>query len=167
MIRRNSSSNSRDFSTRGRVLVIDDERAILIALERVLRDLGHDVDTADNGMRGLELARSDAMYDLVMCDIKMPGLGGLEVLRQVRSCDPKLSVLMMTGCATVETAVQAMKLGAFDYITKPFDDVYSLCSGVVSDAVALTRRRRLPHAHLRPAAGRLRRRRSSARAPSC
>ena len=102
-----------------RILVIDDEEIVCQSCVRVLGEDGHSVDTARCGLEGLGLVEKVA-YDILIVDLKMPGIGGMEVLQRVRESHPEIDVLMVTGYSTIATAVEAMKLGAFDYICKPF-----------------------------------------------
>lgn len=139
-------NNEIDNQIQGRVLVIDDERPIAIALRRVLMSRHLEVTLAYDGAEGLELLREQP-FDLVMLDICMPGLSGMQVLRQIQDHDPLTSVIMMTGHGTVETAVEALKLGAYDYMTKPFPNIFDLCEGVVMDAVRASQARRYRHHH--------------------
>jgi len=110
--------------TLGRVLVVDDEEAVRDLLQRILKETGYDVDTAANGQEALDKV-SQLKTELVLLDIKMPGMSGMEVLRQLTTNWPETCVVMATAVADAQTAVEAMKLGAYDYITKPFnrDDV--------------------------------------------
>lgn len=101
------------------ILIVDDEKNYLIVLEALLSDAGYEVLTADNANMALEMVRSHDL-DLVITDMRMPGLDGMEFLAQLHIQQPELPVIMMTAYATVEKAVEAMKRGAFDYITKPF-----------------------------------------------
>lgn len=114
-----------------RVLVIDDEENILASLKGVLEDEHFVVETAKNGMLGLQKLRSFSP-DVVMLDIWMPGDDGLAVLEKIKRVDPNMSVVMMSGHGTVETAVKAIKLGAFDFLEKPlhFDKVLVLLQHV-------------------------------------
>ncbi|MCA9729809.1 MAG: sigma-54-dependent Fis family transcriptional regulator, partial [Candidatus Eisenbacteria bacterium] len=106
-------------STSANVLVVDDEPLLRDFLEETLRRAGHRVTLASGGREGLErLAESPP--DLVLLDIRMKGSDGLDLLPEFRSRAPQAPVIMMTGHGTVESAVQAMRLGAFDYLTKPF-----------------------------------------------
>ncbi len=105
-----------------RVLVVDDEPSLLKALEALLRKKGHEVIALDSPITATQrLAQED--FDVAMLDIKMPDLSGIELLNAVKHRRPEVEVVMMTGHATVETALAAMKAGAYDYLTKPFDDV--------------------------------------------
>jgi len=101
------------------ILIVDDERNYLLVLETLLADAGYEVITCDNASEALEVTSSHDL-DLVITDMRMPGVDGMEFLVQLRSLQPEIPVIMMTAYATVEKAVEAMKCGAFDYITKPF-----------------------------------------------
>lgn len=103
------------------ILVVDDERDLLQLLKRSLEpDLGCRIQTAPNGDAALKCLDADT-FDLVLADIKMPGMNGLELLEQIKRDTPDLTVVMMTAHGDIEMAVQAMKRGAYDFITKPFD----------------------------------------------
>ena len=111
-----------------KLLIIDDERGIRNTLREILADEGHEVDVAENGKSGLEMAQAKA-YDLIFSDIKMPEMDGMEVLKELSaiSCQPsdfesaEAAVVMITGHGDVETAVQALKMGAYDFLLKPLD----------------------------------------------
>ena len=105
-----------------KLLIIDDERGIRNTLKEILADEGHEVEVAENGKQGLEMAQAKA-YDLIFSDIKMPELDGLEVLKALKEGDEAIEtpVVMITGHGDVETAVQALKLGAYDFLLKPLD----------------------------------------------
>jgi len=102
-----------------RILVIDDEEILLKSCTRALEPAGHDVTTVEDAESGFRLLEAER-YDLVLTDLKMPRVDGLEVLRRVKENWPDTEVIIMTGHGTVNTAVSAMKLGANDYIEKPF-----------------------------------------------
>ncbi|MCS7283376.1 MAG: hybrid sensor histidine kinase/response regulator [Anaerolineae bacterium] len=102
-----------------RVLVVDDELGIREGCRRVLAPQGFEVDVAENGPVGLRKLR-ESRYDVLLLDIMMPGMSGIEVLRQARQIDPDLICIIITGYATVELAVQAIREGAHDFIAKPF-----------------------------------------------
>ncbi|MEK6652592.1 MAG: sigma-54 dependent transcriptional regulator [Nitrospirota bacterium] len=104
---------------RPRILVIDDEDIVRISCQRALEPEGYDVTAVKSGAAGLRLLENEA-FDLVLTDLKMPDMDGIEVLRRVREGWPDTEVILITGYGTVATAVNAMKLGAFDYIEKPF-----------------------------------------------
>ncbi len=103
-----------------KVLVVDDELVVRDSLKEWLVDEGFSVDMAQSGKEAIDLL-SASDYGLMLLDIKMPGMGGVEVLKIAREMQENLPVLMMTAYATVETAVEAMKIGAADYLLKPFD----------------------------------------------
>ncbi|MDP3427562.1 MAG: response regulator, partial [Humidesulfovibrio sp.] len=106
-------------SERGRILVVDDESGIRFSLKGILEDEGFAVAEAETGEAGLALLDSGEAFDLVFLDIWLPGLDGLEVLSRLREDRPELPVVMISGHGTIETAVGAIKLGAFDFIEKP------------------------------------------------
>ena len=101
------------------VLVIDDERDIRDACERLLNRMDCKVSKAPDGQTGLEMLESERPW-VVLLDLKMPGIGGMEVLPAIRQRYPEVLVIIITGYATVETAIEAMKKGAYDFIPKPF-----------------------------------------------
>jgi len=121
------------------VLIIDDHDSIREGLELLLRKRGHRTFSADGGERGLEILDEEGA-DLVITDLKMAKVDGLEVLRRVRARSPAAEVLVMTAYGTIETAVEAMKLGAVDFITKPFS---SEEFGVKVDLILKTRTQRM------------------------
>ena len=102
-----------------RVLVIDDEKVVLDSVAKILTDEGYDVDANVSGREGLNQALEE-QYDIVLTDIRMPDIGGMRVLRDIKRTKPSLPVVMITGYASVKSSVQAMKLGAADYVEKPF-----------------------------------------------
>jgi two-component system response regulator HydG len=111
-----------DASTeKGRVLIIDDQRNMRATLAMLLRGNGYEVDAAANGREGQELGAAGA-YDLVLTDLRMGELDGIDVLRAIKQAQPLTEVIVMTAYGTIESAVEAMKLGAFDYIQKPFSE---------------------------------------------
>jgi len=103
-----------------KILIVDDERAIRRALREILEFEDFEVDEAENGKQGLEKAKADN-YDIIFCDIKMPELDGMEVLDGLQKANVESPVIMISGHGNVETAVQAIKKGAFDFIEKPLD----------------------------------------------
>jgi DNA-binding NtrC family response regulator len=103
-----------------KVLVIDDEQIVLDSVSQILTDENYEVDVSLNGREGLDWA-IERPYDIVLTDIRMPDIGGLRVLRDVKRIKSSLPVVIITGYATVKSSVQAMKLGAADYIEKPFE----------------------------------------------
>lgn len=100
------------------IMIVDDEPSILQSLEGLLTDEGFEVSTAPNGYAALQHVQTDAP-DLILLDIWMPGLDGLETLKEIKKDNPHIQVIMITGHGTIDTAVQATKLGAFDFIEKP------------------------------------------------
>jgi DNA-binding NtrC family response regulator len=101
------------------ILLVDDEPIEASVLGEILRDKGFDVTIRTDPLKALELAQRES-FELVISDLKMPSMDGVELLQKLRVIDPELTVIIMTAHATVSTAVTAMKEGAFDYITKPF-----------------------------------------------
>jgi two-component system, NtrC family, response regulator PilR len=102
-----------------RILVVDDERSMRDFLSIMLKKEGYEVVTAENGGDALKTVQGE-IFDLVISDVKMPELDGIDVLKAVKEVSPETVVIMITAFATTETAVEAMKLGAYDYIIKPF-----------------------------------------------
>jgi DNA-binding NtrC family response regulator len=102
-----------------RILVVDDEPAICHNFEKILSKLGYQVSYAYNGLDALNLM-AEAPFDIVVTDLKMSRMGGMEVLRRVKENSPDTMVIVITGYSTVSSAVEVMKLGAFDYLPKPF-----------------------------------------------
>ena len=105
---------------RSRLLVVDDDRAVPLVVERIAHQYGFDVIFKDNGRDALACL-SDVKPDAALVDLQMPELGGLDVLRAIRAAEPECQVILMTGNATVDSAIEAVKAGALDYIAKPFD----------------------------------------------
>ncbi|HKV56558.1 MAG TPA: sigma-54 dependent transcriptional regulator [Candidatus Binataceae bacterium] len=106
---------------KGRLLIVDDERGIVVALKGLFTKEGYEVETADSGEQALERFKAD-FFDVVITDLSMKGMDGLELLRQVREIDSGCAVLMITAYGTQRIAVEAMKAGAEDYLPKPFDN---------------------------------------------
>jgi DNA-binding NtrC family response regulator len=102
------------------VLVIDDKETVRQMLSKTLESEGYEVDVAKDGIDGLRRAK-EKRFDLVLTDLKLPKMDGLEVLSSMKELDPDIAVIVMTAYGTIETAVQAIKQGAFDYLAKPFD----------------------------------------------
>src|SRR5215212_2272339 len=120
------------------LLLIDDDSAIQEVLADRLESLGYRVLTAANGREGLALLEKEGPQ-LILLDIEMPGMNGLEVLKEIRKRENEVTVVMITAYGTVERAVQAMKEGAYDFITKPFEP----------DHIALTVQRALERERLK------------------
>jgi nitrogen regulation protein NR(I) len=102
------------------ILIIDDDDQLRRSFEKLLTEEGYTVDAAPSGEAGLNLVRS-SVPDLVVLDMRLPGLSGFETFQAIHDIEPKLPVIIMTAYGTTETAIEAMKMGAFDYILKPFD----------------------------------------------
>src|SRR4029079_11088947 len=102
-----------------RILIIDDDTAVRESIERMLRSAGYTVRAAASGEEGLSLAKGGA-FDVILSDMRMPGLSGLEVLRQLREQHVDSVFMIMTGFGTMDTAIEAMQLGAVDFVQKPF-----------------------------------------------
>lgn len=105
---------------RTNVLVVDDDYHMRLALKESLSKAGYSVSVAEDGMEAVEVVRKSPL-DLMITDVKMPRVGGLELLSQVREMSPLLPVILITGYGTIQDAVRVIKEGAFDYIQKPFN----------------------------------------------
>jgi two-component system response regulator PilR (NtrC family) len=110
--------------SKGRILVVDDEKSMREILEIFLKNEGYSVSVAENGEKAIETVKKD-VFDLIITDMKMPKVSGLELLKNVKHITPDTVVVIVTAFGTTESAVEAMKLGAYDYIQKPFqmDDI--------------------------------------------
>ena len=115
-----------------KILIIDDEKNIRITLGQCLTSADCEVETAVDGEHGL-LKYNESTYEVVLLDMMMPGIDGIEVLRRIKAKDPLQNVIMITAHGTIETAVEAMKLGAVDYLRKPFspDEIRSIVKRVM------------------------------------
>ena len=107
-------------SKKGNILVVDDEAGIVEGLKALLSDDGFKVDTAENGFEALDKLQSND-FDVVIADLKMPKMDGLELLMETKNRGILAEIIMITGKGTIDTAVKAMKLGAYDYLTKPVE----------------------------------------------
>jgi DNA-binding NtrC family response regulator len=105
--------------SRPRILVIDDEEIVRVSCKKCLTPEGYDVDVAANGIEGLAMTENNR-YDVILTDLKMPDMDGMEFLAKVKERHPDTKVIMITGYSTVEHAVRAMRMGAYNYIEKPF-----------------------------------------------
>lgn len=103
-----------------KILIVDDEKIIRDSFSRVLAKEGYTVEAVESGRLALEKV-AEELFDIILLDLKMPGLDGLETLRELKSRDPDLVCIMITGYPTIESAVKAVKSGAYDYLTKPCD----------------------------------------------
>ena len=102
------------------ILIIDDNETIREGVAHTVRRMGHIPIQATSGAGGIELFQQNPNVAFVISDLKMDGMDGVEVLKKIRELAPEVPCMIMTGFGTVETAVEAMKLGAFDFLTKPF-----------------------------------------------
>src|SRR5215472_3877544 len=123
------------------LLVVDDEPSILLAFRRAFREPGLEVVTAETAAGGLELARQ-RRPDAIVLDIHLPDLPGLEMLRRLREVDARSPVIFITGKSTTDTAIEAMKLGAYEYLLKPLE--LGPLRQVVDRAVAISRLMHVP-----------------------
>jgi len=105
----------------GKILIVDDNKDMQFLLSNILREEGYEIFSAGNGNRAIEIVKRNEP-DLVLLDIRLPGMDGLQILEKVRKIDKDIIVIMITAFGDVKSAVQAMKLGAHDYVTKPFDN---------------------------------------------
>ena len=132
--------------TRGkvRILVVDDEETVRSLFRRILEEAGYEIATAANGEEALrEVSQQEP--EVVLLDIKMPGLSGIEILGKLTTDCPDICVIMVTAVVDTQTAVEAMKLGAYDYITKPFkpNDVVRKMQEALEKRDSLLQRKRL------------------------
>lgn len=104
-----------------KILLIDDEQGFVQTMAKRLDMRGFDVTTAFNGQEGIDALGKDNHIDVVILDVKMPGMDGIETLKIIKATHPLVEVIMLTGHATVENAIEGMKNGAFDYMMKPCD----------------------------------------------
>lgn len=116
------------------ILITEDDEKMRMGLVEILKEEGYNVDSAENGQKGLEMI-NEKDYDVVLVDLIMPVMGGLELLRNIKQVKPWISVIIITAFGTVENAVEAIKAGASDYITKPFkiDEVQSKIKKVFAE----------------------------------
>lgn len=103
------------------ILVMEDDQAISAALDMILTEAGYDVDVAETGEAALELFEQK-QFDLIIADLKLPGINGMEVIRQVKEKKPEMEVIVITGVGTQPIAEEALELGAHDFLPKPFTD---------------------------------------------
>ncbi len=109
----------------GHILIVDDDAQLRQSFEKILTTEGHTVKTASSGEAAISLVQA-AVPDLVIMDVRMPGMSGLEAFRAIHEIEPKLPVIIMTAFGTTETAIEATKLGAFEYVLKPFEDIQDI-----------------------------------------
>src|ERR1051325_10222717 len=125
--------------TKGRILIVDDELVVRDSLGKWFMSEGYTAKPAGGAREALELIQQSE-FDIALIDIKMPGMDGIELQARLHQADPDLTVVIMTGYASVDTAVQALKRGAYDYITKPVDP--DELSHLVANALEHKRARR-------------------------
>ncbi len=116
------------------ILITEDDEKMRNGLVEILKEEGYNVDSAQNGQKGLEMIK-DKDYDVVLTDLIMPVMGGMELLRNIKQIKPEISVIIITAFGTIENAVEAIKVGASEYITKPFkiDEVQSKIKKVLAE----------------------------------
>lgn len=129
-------------NNRIRVLLVDDEQTFALNMARLLRVRGFAVTTAFNGLEALDVLDTEAYFDVVVLDVKMPGMNGLAVLSEIKRLTPKTEVIMLTGHATVDSGIQSIRQGAFDYLMKPCD--IELLADKIREACEVERMRRQP-----------------------
>ena len=116
-------------AAKARILVVDDEEGMCEFLQYLLEGEGYEVDVAHSGDQALAKVE-ESSFDLILADIKMPGIDGLEMLRHMREADENTVVIVMTGYSSLESAIKAIKYDASDYLTKPFDDPDAVLAAV-------------------------------------
>jgi DNA-binding NtrC family response regulator len=104
----------------GTILIVDDDPQLRQSFEKLLTDEGYTVQTASTGEASLAMVQ-EHIPDLVIMDVRLPGMSGLEAFQAIHEVEPKLPVIVMTAFSTTDTAIEATKLGAFDYVLKPFE----------------------------------------------
>lgn len=124
---------------KAKILLIEDDAGTATSLRKVLEEEGYEVDIASRGDTGLNQAR-EREYSVVITDLRLPGLGGLELVAQLHAAKPKQPILLMTAHGTTETAIEATKLGAYDYLLKPFeaDELLDLLGAAVASSRLMT-----------------------------
>ena len=127
---------------KGKILVLDDEKIVLDSVTRILEDENYQVFTCQKGEQAVETLKEGG-FDILITDLKMPGMDGLQAMESMLEIDPDLSIIMFTAYSTVDTAVKAMKLGAVDYIRKPFtpDQLTELVEKIMNNRKAQMEKR--------------------------
>lgn len=118
-----------------KVLVVDDEKGICDFFQKVLPQEGYEVSVASDGEKGLDVVKKEKPM-VVLLDIRMPGMDGVEVLREIKKIDKNIVVIIITAYSTMRTARETMRLGAYDYITKPFNLDY--IKALIKDALKVS-----------------------------
>ena len=116
-----NSAGEGDSALIGRILVVEDDETILNVLDEILTSRGHEIVTAVDGLEAIELLHTDR-FDLIITDIVMPGKTGLDVLNEARALDPRYPVILITGNPSEETTEKLIRVGAYEFIVKPFDN---------------------------------------------
>jgi CheY-like chemotaxis protein len=134
--------------TKAKLLVIDDEQIVHDSCYRILTAEGYEIDKAFTGQEALK-KMEEKTYDLVISDLMMPGMSGMEALKKIKEENSDIGVIMITGYSTAETAVEAMKLGAFDYLPKPFtpDELTAVVSSALEKREVLLKTKHLESAY--------------------
>ncbi len=119
---------------KNRILVVDDEEALRTVLSTELSSEGYEVSTAGDGSEAIDLVKENT-YDLVLLDIKMPNVDGFEVLKYIKGGKPDIKVIMLTGFADLKNAIESKRLGAEDFVSKPYDlvDLLTTIERVLGD----------------------------------
>lgn len=119
---------------KSRILVVDDEDTLRTVLSQELKGEGYDVDTAADGQIAIDTLKNK-LFELVLLDIKMPNVNGFEVLKYIKQNHPNLKVIMLTGFADLKNAIESKKLGAEDFVSKPYDlvDLITTIERVLSE----------------------------------
>ena len=125
-----------------KILALDDEKIVLESVSRILEEENYQVKTCRNGEEALETLKEGG-FDILITDLKMPGMDGLQAMESMLEIDPDLSIIMFTAYSTVDSAVKAMKMGAVDYIRKPFtpDQLTDLVTKIMNDRKARMEKR--------------------------
>lgn len=133
---------------KAKILVIDDETIVHESCNRILTEEGYVVKSAFTGQEGFKKIEEES-YDLVITDLKMPGISGMEALKKIKEDNSDIGIIMITGYSTAETAVEAMKLGAFDYLPKPFtpDELISVVNKALEKKRVLLETKHLESAY--------------------
>src|SRR5207245_10909364 len=118
--RRRAGAGRTERRMSGSILIVDDEQTLARSAKAFLADHGYDAEVATTGEKALELLER-LQPDVVFADVRLPGMSGLDLLKRIREFDPVLPVIMLTAYGSIEGAVEAVKLGAFDYVKKPVD----------------------------------------------
>ena len=121
---------------RSKIMVIDDESSIRESLDQILRLEGYEVEAIESGARAIH-AFQDSMYDLILLDLKMPDMDGIEVFKRIHQISPETRVILLTGHGSLESAIEALRLGAQDYLLKPVTSeeiIHSVASGLTRRA---------------------------------